>query len=210
MRYIALMSGGIDSPVATYVMLKTGAHVNILNMDNRPFGEDDELEKVNRLASRLKELFPDQVKLFRGPHGLSLGSFVENSNLKYTCVLCKKAMLSLADELCQKWQCGGIIMGDSMGQVASQTLPNLASVSAGIKSPIIRPLIGFDKLDIEKIGKEIGTFDLSIERTTGCTATPKYPITNADAKQVQIEADKADLDKILLEVMDKVVEVDLR
>jgi thiamine biosynthesis protein ThiI len=204
------MSGGIDSPVATYLMLKKGARINILNMDNRPFGEIDEMVKVNELAMKLKEHFPDQVKLFRGPHGLSLSAFTEHSNPKYTCVLCKKAMLSLADILCEKWECDGIILGDSMGQVASQTLPNLAAVSAGIKHPIIRPLIGLDKIDIEKIGKKIGTFDISIRRTTGCTATPKFPITKADAMKLQREAEKARLSEVLLEVLERVEEVDLR
>jgi thiamine biosynthesis protein ThiI len=179
-------------------------------MDNHPFGEYDEMEKVDRLAARLKELYPEQVRLFRGPHGLSLGAFVERANPKYTCVLCKKAMLNLADKLCEEWDCSGIILGDSMGQVASQTLPNLAAVSAGIRNPIIRPLIGLDKVDIEKIAKEIGTFDISIERTTGCTATPKFPITKADAAQLKKEAEKADLFNVLEEVMSKVHEVDLR
>lgn len=210
MRYIALMSGGIDSPVATYLMLKRGAQVNILNMDNMPFGEIDEMEKVNELALKLKEHFPGRVRLFRGPHGLSLKSFSENSNPKYTCVLCKKAMLSLADLLCDRWECEGIILGDSMGQVASQTLPNLAAVSAGVKHPILRPLIGLDKVDIEKVGKEIGTFDISIRRTTGCTATPKFPITKADAKQLQKEAEKAGLNEVLLKVLDQVEEIYLR
>ena len=97
-----------------------------------------------------------------------------------------------------------------MGQVASQTLPNLATVSAGIKNPIIRPLIGLDKVDIEKVAKEIGTFDISIERTTGCTATPKFPITRADASQLEKEATKADLDGVLKEVLAKVEEIHLR
>ncbi|MGA1819936.1 MAG: tRNA 4-thiouridine(8) synthase ThiI [Thermoplasmatota archaeon] len=209
MRYIALMSGGIDSPVAAYLMLRTGAEVRILNMDNRPFGETDELRKVEELAGRLKELFPDRVKLFRAPHGLFLSAFKERSNPKYTCVLCKKGMLNLADLLCDRWECRGIIMGDSMGQVASQTLPNMASVSAGIRHHIIRPLIGFDKVDIEAVGKEIGTFDISIKRTTGCTATPRFPITRADARQVAVEARKAGFEELLGRVADGVVEVDL-
>jgi thiamine biosynthesis protein ThiI len=210
MRYIALMSGGIDSPVAAYLMLKVGAHVNLLNMDNRPFGEMDEMEKVDELALRLKQLFPDRVRLFRGPHGLSLEAFTRNSDPKYTCVLCKKAMLMLADLLCEKWDCSGIILGDSMGQVASQTLPNLAAVSAGIVHPILRPLIGLDKLDIEKIGKEIGTFEISIRRTTGCTATPKFPITKADAEKLRREAEKAGMKDVIRKVMEQVEEIDLR
>ncbi|MGA1872092.1 MAG: tRNA 4-thiouridine(8) synthase ThiI [Thermoplasmatota archaeon] len=210
MRYIALMSGGIDSPVAAYHMLKAGAEVRVLNMDNRPFGEFDELEKVDELARRLKALFPGKVRMFRASHGIFLSAFREHSNPKYTCVLCKKAMLKLADHLCGVWDLKGIIMGDSLGQVASQTLPNLAAVSAGVGHPIIRPLIGMDKVDIEKVGKEIGTFDISIRRTTGCTATPKYPITRADAEALEIEARKAGLDDLLPRVAGTVAEIDLR
>ncbi len=209
MRYIALMSGGIDSPVAAYLMLKAGAEIYLLNMDNRPFGGSDELDKVDDIARRLHELYPERVKLFRAPHGLSLSSFAENCNLKYTCLLCKKAMLNLADRLCDEWDADGIVLGDSLGQVASQTLANLAGVSAGIKHPIMRPLIGFDKLDIEAIGKEIGTFDISIRRTEGCTATPKHPITKVKHEQLEKEAEDGHLLDILPKVADGVVEIAL-
>lgn len=209
MRYISLMSGGIDSPAATHMMLKRGAEVFILNMDNRPFGGDDELDKVDRIAMQLSKVHPGKVRLLRAKHGINLQAFYDNSNRKYMCILCKKSMLMVADIICTNMGLDGIIMGDSMGQVASQTLPNMAAVSAGIKNPILRPLIGLDKLDIEKIAKEAGTFDISIERTVGCTAAPRYPITHAVVERLQEEAEKADHRRTVKEVADSVYEVDL-
>jgi thiamine biosynthesis protein ThiI len=179
-------------------------------MDNRPWGEEDEILKVNELAKRLLELFPGKVRLFRAPHGLSLSSFRENCNEKYTCILCKKAMLNLADMMCHRWDAQGIIMGDSLGQVASQTLPNLAAVSAGIGHHIIRPLIGMDKVDIEKVAKDIKTFEISIRRTTGCTATPRHPITNAKPDLLDEEAGRGHLHRIKDDVASRIVEVHLR
>jgi thiamine biosynthesis protein ThiI len=118
-------------------------------------------------------------------------------------------MINLADRLCSRENADLIVLGDSLGQVASQTLPNLAAVSAGITHPIVRPLIGFDKLDIEKIAKEIGTFDISIRRTHGCTAAPRYPITHADNDKVLEEAVKGDLMGILEDVLKGTTEVNI-
>lgn len=203
------MSGGIDSPVATYLMLKTGAEVIILNMDTRPLGGDDEVEKVDALRNHLAGMFPGKVGLIRAEHGLLLSSFRENSNPKYTCVLCKRSMLKLADRLCDRYDAQGIIMGDSLGQVASQTLQNLAVVSFGVKHPILRPLIGYDKLDIVKIAKEIGTFEISIGRTTGCLATPRYPITKAEHDKVEEESIKGKMDLVIEQVVKSIEEIDI-
>jgi thiamine biosynthesis protein ThiI len=208
-KFIALISGGIDSPVAAHMMLKRGLTGILLNMDNSPFSGDDESEKVNEIAKKLAEIHPGKVRLLRAPHGINLKSFAERSNEKYMCILCKKAMIGLADRLCDREKADLIVLGDSLGQVASQTLPNLAAVSAGITHPIVRPLIGFDKLDIEKIGKEIGTFDISIQRTHGCTAAPRYPITHADNEKLLQEAEKGNLQEIMDDVLNGVVEVDL-
>ncbi|RLF60843.1 MAG: tRNA 4-thiouridine(8) synthase ThiI [Thermoplasmata archaeon] len=210
MRFISLMSGGIDSPVASHLVLDRGFEVALLNMDNRPFGGDDELRKVEMIAEHLAELHPGRVTLLRGKHGMSLQSFHMHSNPKYMCILCKRAMLKVADMLCTMNGYDGIIMGDSMGQVASQTLPNMAAVSAGVEHPILRPLIGFDKLDIEAVAKRIGTFELSIISTSGCTAAPKHPITHALPERVGVEASKADLDGVAKRVALSVTQVDIR
>jgi thiamine biosynthesis protein ThiI len=209
MKFVGLISGGIDSPVAAHLMLRSGSKGILLNMDNSPFSGEDESAKVNLIVKRLTDIHPGQVRLFRAPHGLSLTSFSQHSNEKYMCILCKKAMIGLADRICQCESADYIVLGDSLGQVASQTLPNLAAVSSGITHPIVRPLIGFDKLDIEKIAKEIGTFHISIRRTDGCRAAPRYPITNADHRKLMEEASKGRLDELLDQVLDGMVEVDL-
>ena len=89
-----------------------------------------------------------------------------------------------------------IVMGDSLGQVASQTLRNIRSENIGLDFPVIRPLIGMDKLEIEAIAKEIGTYDISIRPTDGCTIVPVGPITNADPEKVARFGEKIDVDAI--------------
>jgi thiamine biosynthesis protein ThiI len=190
-------------------MLKKGHHIKLLNMDGNRFSSEEENRKVERIAMKLLELHPGRVTLLRADHGINLGSFKENSNPKYMCILCKKAMLMVADLVCDRFQLEGIVMGDSLGQVASQTLPNMAAVSRGIRHPIIRPLIGFDKLDIEHIAKEAGTYDISIKATTGCTAAPRHPITNAISDRLEEEARKASIVKTVTESADSVRIIDL-
>ncbi len=209
MRLLSLMSGGIDSPVATHLMLKKQHDIFILNMDGGPFSSNDESNKVEDIARQLSSLHPNKVKLLRADHGLNLTAFRTHSNPKYMCILCKKAMLMVSDLVCDRYDLKGIIMGDSMGQVASQTLPNMAAVSGGIRHHIIRPLIGFDKLDIEKIAKEIGTFEISIRRTDGCTAAPKHPITNAISERLEQEAKKASIKETVIRSADSVREIPL-
>jgi thiamine biosynthesis protein ThiI len=204
------MSGGIDSPTATHLMLKRGNEAFILNMDNDPFLGPEESRKVERLARRLAELHPGKVRLFRAPHGINLSAFKAHSNLKYTCILCKRAMLRVADILCDRVDAEIIVMGDSMGQVASQTLYNMAAVSRGTRHPIVRPLIGMDKLDIEHISREVGLFEISIGKTEGgCKAVPRFPIIAAESARLEEEAEKADLENTARKVADSIIEVAL-
>ena len=209
MRFVALLSGGIDSPVSAHLTLEKGLEAFLLNMDNRPFAMDEEYDKVDRIASRLQFLHPGMVRLFRAPFGSVLSAALDGANPRYRCVLCKMAMLRMADLLCEEWDCSLIVMGDSLGQVASQTLPNIAAVSAGVRHPIIRPLIGYDKLDIEAVAKDIGTYDISKTRTVGCTAAPRFPITKADHHYLKREAEKAGLEGAVRKAAEGVIEVDI-
>ncbi len=210
MRFISLMSGGIDSPVATHMVLEKGHEVIILNMDSRPLGSDEETIKVLTLASILYRLHPGRVRLFRAPHGRSLCAFKELSEKRYTCLLCKRAMLLSADQLCDRTGSDGIVMGDSMGQVASQTLDNMAAVSRGITHPIIRPLIGYDKVEIEEIARRIGTFEVSSRTVQGCTAPPSHPVLKAPPWRLEEESKKAGMDGLVASVLDDITEIALQ
>ena len=207
MKLISLISGGIDSPVATYVMCRAGAKVVLLHMDNRPYAEDSSITRIEELADQLRKATGQELPLYTAPHGLTQTAIKQNCDHNYQCVMCKRAMQKTARELGKKLGCSGIIMGDSLGQVASQTLKNIRSENIGLDFPVVRPLIGYDKLEIEAIAKEIGTYEISIIPTSGCTVVPIKPITEADPEKIYKFDESADIDKIVCEVVEQTVKL---
>lgn len=196
MKLVSLMSNGIDSPVASYRMSLMGADVILLHMDNRPYTDDRSVENVKAIAERLREVTEKEFPLYMAPHGDNQREISENCDRSYQCVMCKRVMQRTARELAKILGADAIVMGDSLGQVASQTLRNIVSENIGLDFPVIRPLIGMDKLEIEAIAKEIGTYDISIRPTDGCTIVPVGPITNADPEKVARFGEKIDVDAI--------------
>ena len=196
MKVIVLISGGIDSPVAAYVMARAGADVVLLHMDNRPFADDRSIERVKLLADRLREATGKDIPLYAAPHGPSQEAIMHGADRNYQCVLCKHAMQITARELCRKIGADAIVMGDSLGQVASQTLTNIAAEFTDIGFTILRPLIGMDKLEIEAIAKRIGTFELSILPATGCTALPSKVVVTAKPEKTLHFSERCNLDNI--------------
>ncbi len=173
MKAVSLISGGIDSPVASYIMSRAGADVVLLHMDNRPYADDRALKNVVDISKRLEEVLGKRLPLYVAPHGDSQGMISESCDRNYQCVMCKRAMQRTAREFARSIGAGAIIMGDSLGQVASQTLKNIRAENVGLGFPVLRPLIGMDKIEIIEIAKRIGTFDLSIREATGCTIVPR-------------------------------------
>lgn len=203
MKLVSLLSGGIDSPVATYVMARAGAEVILLHMDNRPYADDAIIDHVERLAIRLREVTGQEMPLYSAPHHIFQTAIAERCDRPYQCVMCKRTMQRTAKALALKLGCKGIIMGDSLGQVASQTLKNIKMENAGLNFPVARPLIGYDKLEIEALAKEIGTYGISIEHVNGCTLVPQNPITEADPAKVFKFDDVLDLDALASEIAGK-------
>jgi len=183
MKLISLISGGIDSPVAAYKMIMQGADVILLHMDNRPYTDDRCLMKVKRIADRLRKVTGKDVPLYRADHGKNQ-SLMKDVCDGYQCVMCKRTMMHVARDVGIRNGCSGIIMGDSLGQVASQTLRNIRSETSGLDFTVVRPLIGLDKLEIEAVAKEIGTYEISILPESPCGALPLRPITEAEPHKV--------------------------
>ncbi|MDR1954353.1 MAG: tRNA 4-thiouridine(8) synthase ThiI [Candidatus Methanoplasma sp.] len=205
MKLLALISGGIDSPVAAYLMNRVGAEMILLHMDNRPFADDVSIEKVKALAERLREVTGSPFPLYSAPHGISQERISNTCDQNYQCVLCKRTMLRSAQEVAFRLDCGGIVMGDSLGQVASQTLRNLRYVSHGLEVPVVRPLIGYDKIEIEAVAKEIGTYDISIIRSVGCSILPPRPITEADLGKMKRFDESSGLESLATDAADKTI-----
>ena len=194
MKAVALLSGGIDSPVAAYLMARAGADVVLLHMDNRPFADDRSIERVKQLAEKISQAAGKEIPLYAAPHGPSQEAIMRGAERAYQCVLCKHAMQRTAREFCKSIGADAIIMGDSLGQVASQTLSNIAAEFVDIGFTILRPLIGLDKLEIEAIAKRIGTYEISIMPASGCTALPDRVITTAKPEKIVFFSEKCGLD----------------
>jgi thiamine biosynthesis protein ThiI len=207
MRLVALLSGGIDSPVAAYVMSQVGADVLLLHMDNGPFSDGKEAAKVISIAEQLEKVTGREFPVYKADHGNSQESIKKNCDNAYQCVLCKRVMQHVAKEFAKRNGCSGIIMGDSLGQVASQTLRNIRAEGQGLDFPIVRPLIGMDKLEIISVAEKIGTYDISIIQTKGCSAVPIRPITEARPDKVMELQSKLDFAKIVSDSADSAVRI---
>jgi thiamine biosynthesis protein ThiI len=196
MKLVALISGGIDSPVASYLMSQRGADVILLHMDNRPYTDDRSIENVKALADRLREETGKEFPLYSADHGVNQTKIKDNCDFHYQCVMCKRVMQRTARELAKRLGAEAIIMGDSLGQVASQTLKNIRSENIDLNFPVLRPLIGLDKLEIEAIAKRIGTYEISIRPTDGCLIVPTRPITEANPEKVKAMSEIIDVDSL--------------
>lgn len=202
MKLISLMSNGIDSPVASYIMSQRGAEVILLHMDNRPFTDDRSIGIVKDIAARLREVTGREFPLYIAKHGENQQTIHDGCDYHYQCVMCKRVMQRTARELAKNLGADGIIMGDSLGQVASQTLRNIKSENIGLNFPVVRPLIGMDKNEIIEIAKRIGTFDISIRETNGCLIVPTRPITEANPEKVVAMSEKIDVDALAKKTAD--------
>ncbi|MBN1109307.1 MAG: tRNA 4-thiouridine(8) synthase ThiI [Methanomassiliicoccales archaeon] len=206
---IALLSSGIDSPVAAFLMAERGAEMVLLHMDNRPFGSELGVRKTVMLAEALRRTTGQRMPLYMAPHGENQAINIEQCRSPYRCVLCKRLMLRTAQEVAIELGARGIVTGDSLGQVASQTLSNLRAEQYGLRLAVLRPLIGLDKLEIERMAREIGTYETSIisDGTKDCTAVPSRVITNASLSEVLAEEAKIDADSMAKRAAERAVRI---
>ena len=185
-KVVVLLSSGIDSPVAAYLMMKRGCEVVALHCNNDPFSGPKVTENFNLLVDQLNIYAKGTpIKKRVIDYGEYLTVAKEKAPEKMTCVLCKSGMYRIAEKLANKIGADAIVDGSSVGQVASQTLSNILATRYGVDMPILSPLIGLDKEEITAIAKDIGTFEISKIDDGGCSAVPRYPETRADLERVK-------------------------
>ena len=202
-KVVSLISSGIDSPVATYLMMKRGCEVIALHFNNSPYttakGEELFDELINQLQTYASGV---PIKKVVVDYGDYLTKCQQEAPERMTCVLCKSGMYKTAQLIAEKEGALAIVDGSSVGQVASQTLSNILATRHGVEMPILSPLIGLDKLEIERIADEIGTFEISKIDDGGCSAVPRYPETNADIEKVLEACEDINQEEVLKQAID--------
>jgi thiamine biosynthesis protein ThiI len=185
-RVFVLLSGGIDSPVAAWLMMRRGCGVIPLHFAQNETERDKALRNCRVLADwsygwEIKPIVLDQRQVL-GPFAEQLHDMGKE---RWTCIFCKRAMIAKAAELAPHYRVQAVAMGDSLGQVASQTLGNLVAISYGAELPVLRPLIGHNKAEIVDLARHIGTFDVSTQDAAPCPYLPSRPITSADLGELR-------------------------
>jgi thiamine biosynthesis protein ThiI len=179
-RVVALLSSGIDSPVAAWLMMKRGCGVIPVHFTT----SQAQTEQVETIVEALnRHAYGWQLRPIILSHEEALEPVLarlrEMRRERWTCLFCKRVILSKAAEIAEEMGASALVTGDSLGQVASQTLSNLEVISYGIPKPILRPLIGMDKTEIMDLARRIGTYDASIKSSHACPFLPDRPLTQA-------------------------------
>lgn len=201
-RVTVLMSGGIDSPVAAWMMMRRGCRPEFVHFyPGRGVAEADST-KIERLVAVLAGYAPQPLVLHLVPSYPYEARAVGAVEDAYDMVLFRRYMFKTAVRFARRENCQAVIAGDSVGQVASQTLPNLAAITPDIRLPILRPLIGMDKLEITALSRRIGVYDISIEPHRDCCSirSPR-PVLNARAVRLLELSERIGLDEAVNEAL---------
>lgn len=198
-----LISGGIDSPVAGYMMAKRGLTLSAVHFYSYPYTSERARDKVVELT-RLVSRFAGEIKLFLVPFTDIQMTIYEKCPEKETTVLMRRLMMRIAERLAREDGALALITGESLGQVASQTLEALAVTNDAVDMPVFRPLIGFDKDEIMDVARRIGTYETSILPYEDCCTVfvPKHPVTKP--KLNELRASEAAVD--FTEMIEKAIE----
>ena len=185
-KIACLISGGIDSPVAAYRMVKRGCLASFIHFSGRPLVGRASEEKVHDLVRQLTS-FQYDSRLYVIPFGEIQREIILSAPPPFRIVLYRRMMIRIAQELARKEQCWALVTGDSLGQVASQTPQNLRAIEAAAELPILRPLIGMDKREIIDEARRLGTYETSIEPDQDCCKlfVPPHPSTKTRLDDVQ-------------------------
>lgn len=186
-KAVCLLSGGIDSPVAAWLLIRRGYLPVFLYYDNYPFTDDTTKARALNVAGILCRYLPDgRGRLYVVPHGNDLAEILRRCPRKLTCIFCRRMMYRVAEAVAVKEGAAAIVTGEILGEHASQTSKSLEVISGAVRSmPVLRPLIAMDKLEVERLARMIGTYTISTSPGLCCSGPPRHPATHPDRERVE-------------------------
>ncbi len=197
-RALALISGGIDSPVAAYRMMRRGLTLDFVHFHAYPLVSAASREKACELVAMLTR-YQARSTLALVPFGMVQREIVANSDRPLRVVLYRRFMMRIASALAARFRARALVTGESLGQVASQTLDNMAVIEDAAAMPILRPLVGMDKNEIVEQARALGTFEISILPDQDCCTlfVPEHPETHARLEEVKAMEARFDVDRMV-------------
>lgn len=211
-RGTLLLSGGIDSPVAGYLMARRGLRIDAVHFHSHPYTSERARQKVEDLA-RLLSRWVGDVDFYVVPFTRVQEQLRDSCDAELFTILTRRFMMRISERLAGQAGSGALITGESLGQVASQTLDGITVTNQSLERlPALRPLIGQDKDDIVRLARRIGTFEKSIEPYEDCCAifSPKHPRINPKLEKVLKEEDKLDIEELVEDAVARVEKVLIR
>lgn len=209
---LVMMSGGLDSPVSAFMCINKGVNVSAIHFFSPPYTSYSSLQKVIDLLEVVSEYSESSnIDLYIVPFTNIQDKIHEKANNIYMVTLMRRAMYKIASMLVHKNHMHCIINGESIGQVASQTLHSMLVVNEVTNVPIIRPLATYDKEEIVKIARKIGTYDISIRPYEDCCTVfvPKHPVIKPSINEIVEEENKCELDNLIIEAFENIKKVSI-
>ncbi len=202
-RALLLLSGGIDSPVAGVMMSKRGVIISAIHFQSPPYTSERALMKVERLAAKMTE-YCGQITLFTVPFTRIQEAIRDNCPSELFTLIMRRLMMDISQRIAEKYGFSALVTGESIGQVASQTMAAMVTTDAVCNIPVFRPCIGLDKKEIVDISYKIETFDISIEPYEDCCTvfTPKHPKTQPTLEEVERAQGMFDFEPLIAEAID--------
>ena len=204
-RAMSLLSGGIDSPVASWMVAKRGMELECIHFHSYPFTSEKSQEKVRDLAQILAK-YCGRVRLHKVNMLEIQKSIGLNCKDEEMTIISRRFMMRIAERVAESRHCDALVTGESIGQVASQTIQGLTCTNASVKMPVFRPLIAMDKTEIIEVAQKIGTFETSILTEEDCCTvfSPKKPVTKPKLDRIEKSENKLDVEKLIQDAIDNI------
>jgi|SRR5690625_108016 len=202
-KSLLLLSGGIDSPVAGYLAMKRGVQIEMIHFHSPPFTSERAKQKIIDITQVLSEYSGGKIKIHLIPFTKLQQEIFKTMPERYGMTIMRRMMLRIGEIICNQQKILSMTTGESLGQVASQTLSSMNVINEVTNLPILRPLIAFDKDEIIQISKEVGTYEISIRPYEDCCTifVPKSPVTNPKRDKVNYLEDKVDFSSFIDEAV---------